>query len=518
MKWLRWLACLFLFCVVGTSRAHIGSPDVFYEGAIGPYPAHVTIRMPVVVPGRAQILVRTDTNSPVEVSFRPLFVGSAVTNAPPADIGHLVPGETNLYTGDLWLMTFGGYSIEVKMRGAAGEGAVEIPVNSVALKQMPMPRAMGIILSALGVLLVLGGAAIVKGAASDSTIAPGVAAGKRERRKGWIAGSVTLFIVTGALVLGALWWKLDERQFREQLNSTNPPKLSAETRVEGSQRILRLTLGDAALDSDGLLRLLPDHDKLVHLFLIRQDARDAFAHLHPIRKGNAAFEVALPPLPAGRYDIFCDLTLENSGLSTTATNVVELPPPVAENVSFQRIKILDADPDDSWAASPNATLPPMGTATNAVFQFADGGRVVWKAHGPLRARQDAGLQFEVTDAAGNPARLEPYMGMISHAAVLRADNGVFAHLHPAGNFSMAAQRFYESKLAVENAACAPPGTSLPANAEHSIAGHGNHISSGENSTISLPYEFPTAGNYRVWVQIKTGGRVLTAVFDAMVSG
>ena len=76
--------------------------------------------------------------------------------------------------------------------------------------------------------------------------------------------------------------------------------------------------------------------------------------------------------------------------------------------------------------------------------------------------------------------------------------------------STKARGFYEGKLAIENAACAPPETSLPANAAHSIAGHGNHISSGENSTISLPYEFPTAGEYRVWVQIKTGGRVVTA--------
>ncbi|HZV35332.1 MAG TPA: hypothetical protein VFB72_12230, partial [Verrucomicrobiae bacterium] len=270
------------------------------------------------------------------------------------------------------------------------------------------------------------------------------------------------------------------------------------------------------LDWNGWLKLLPDHGKLLHLFLIRHDSRDAFAHLHPIRKGGATFEVAVPPLPAGSYDIFCDLTLESSGLSTTATNVIKLP--VAENISSQRFATsLDSDPDDSWAGSTNSALPPMGSATNTVFTLPDGGRVIWKAHGPLRAREDAALQFEVLDADGHPAQLESYMGMLSHAAVLRSDGGVFAHLHPSGNYSMAAQMFYENKLAVENPACAAPGTTLPAAAQQ-YAVHAHHAAAGTTSTISLPYEFPTAGNYRVWVQIKTGGHVQTAVFDANVEG
>jgi hypothetical protein len=39
---------------------------------------------------------------------------------------------------------------------------------------------------------------------------------------------------------------------------------------------------------------------------------------------------------------------------------------------------------------------------------------------------------------------------------------------------------------------------------------------GGSSFISLPYEFPTPGDYRVWVQIKTDGQVKTAVFDTTV--
>ena len=45
------------------------------------------------------------------------------------------------------------------------------------------------------------------------------------------------------------------------------------------------------------------------------------------------------------------------------------------------------------------------------------------------------------------------MGMTSHAAVLRSDGRVFAHLHPAGNFSMAAQMIFNAKLAKETGSC-----------------------------------------------------------------
>jgi hypothetical protein len=34
--------------------------------------------------------------------------------------------------------------------------------------------------------------------------------------------------------------------------------------------------------------------------------------------------------------------------------------------------------------------------------------------------------------------------------------------------------------------------------------------------LGLPYEFPTEGNYRLWVQIKIAGRVRTAIFDTTV--
>jgi hypothetical protein len=35
--------------------------------------------------------------------------------------------------------------------------------------------------------------------------------------------------------------------------------------------------------------------------------------------------------------------------------------------------------------------------------------------------------------------------------------------------------------------------------------------------ITFPYAFPKGGDYRIWVQVKRGGRILTGAFDASVA-
>ena len=268
---------------------------------------------------------------------------------------------------------------------------------------------------------------------------------------------------------------------------------------------MQLEVGKEFFKHNNRAGLIPDHGKLMHLFLVRDGSRDAFAHLHPIRKKDYTFEVALPPLPEGRYDIFCDLTFEG-GISSTATNSILLPPVSGGTWTPGK---LERDPDDSWAATPTA----VNSTTDNTFRLPDGTQIVWQPHPPLRVNQDASLHFSVIDTNGAPLALEPYMGMLSHAAVLRDDGAVFAHLHPSGNFSMAAQMFFADKLASPTDAAMSDMPNMPG-MNHSM----HHMQMGNtNSTVTLPYQFPAPGNYRIWVQFKTGDRVLTGVFDAQVS-
>lgn len=499
------VAFLILCCRV---QAHVGSPDVFYEGPIGPYNVHVTVRMPTVVPGKAEIIVRTEGDQPATVTYCPIYSRAAISNAPPADAAMPVPGETNLYSGELWLMTFGAYSIEIKLHGSKGDGSLEVPVNSVALSQMPLPSFLGKLLIVLAAVLFFGGIAIVAAAARDSELAPGSPVSDRARNKGRIAAVVTCFILVFILFYGNKWWRSEEQIFQSQLQKGSAPDLTATVRTIGSQRVLKIALAKNSSDSGDPVDLLPDHGKLLHCFLVRDGARDAFAHLHPIRKAGKAFEVNLPPLPPGKYEIFCDLTFEKSGFSATATNMVDLPAIPAGNVSADA-DIPARDPDDSWAGAATNALPPVGAATNRTFTFPNGDRITWKSSAVTRAHHDAALQFEITDASGHPIELEPYMGMLSHAAILRNDGQVFAHLHPAGNFSMAAQYYFENKL------CGETGSGLVPVMNHAALQKVGGTTGP--ALVSIPYEFPTSGPYRIWTQFKTHGEILTAVFDTSVA-
>jgi hypothetical protein len=492
-----------------SAQAHIGSPDVFHDGLIGPYPARITIRMPNVVPGRAEISVRVETNEAVQVSFLPLYSSTAVKNAPPPDIGRMVEGENNLYAGELWLMGFGAYSVEVRIKGARGEGVAQIPVTSVAVRQLPMPSVLGKVLLFLAASLVVGGIGIAGAAGREAALLPGISPGKSEHRKGILAAASATVIFVLAVVGGRHWWNAEENDFRRHLREGAWPDLAADVRVEGDQRILRLEVGKQTFKSNYKPALIPDHGKLMHLFLVRQGSHDAFAHLHPILKERYTFEVVVPPLPEGRYVIYSDLTFEG-GASSTASSSILLPSIPAAGESAQATLLRDAD--DSWASQLGETLPASGNDSPA-YRLPDGTQVVWKSRKPLRANEDASLRFEVINAAGERAALEPYMGMLCHAVVLRGDGTVFAHLHPVGNFSMAAQSFFESKLDREASAGLGNNELVSKQEEHGI--HHGHAG-GAVSPVYLPYEFPEAGEYRIWVQFKTDDRVLTANFDVQV--
>jgi hypothetical protein len=110
-----------------------------------------------------------------------------------------------------------------------------------------------------------------------------------------------------------------------------------------------------------------------------------------------------------------------------------------------------------------------------------------------------------------PSTLEPYMGMAGHAVVEREEGSVFVHLHPSGTVSMASQMAFAMRQ---------PGDSVKGllgkrlNAiEHSTMS----VQAPVAGSVSFPYAFPKPGRYRIWVQVKKNGRILTGAFDVPVN-
>src|ERR1700756_257201 len=88
-----------------TALAHVGSPDVFYEGDAGPYHLLVTVRPPAMIPGVAEVEVRSTSGNVNGIQIVPVYVTEKDQGYPPApDVMQAVPGDPQSFTGKVWLM------------------------------------------------------------------------------------------------------------------------------------------------------------------------------------------------------------------------------------------------------------------------------------------------------------------------------------------------------------------------------------------------------------------------------
>ena len=508
-----------------TTSAHVGTSNAYFDGAAGPYGVRVIVRTPGVIPGLAQASVRILTGEGVErVTVRPLRSDVGLEGAPPPDVAVPVRGERGLYSAELWLMTAGSYSVEVGVAGAEGEGTVFVPVLAVAERLLVMDPAFGVGLAAVGLFLFVGAVTIVGAAVRESVLERGAEPDVRSRWKGRFA-MAGFTIVLGAFVGGGwIWWDAVDAAYRSRMY--RPWSTTAEVSATGGTRLLSLTIDDAdwrAIEGLPDAGLLPDHGKLMHMFLVRAGDLSAFAHVHPVREGRDRFIVPVPPLPAGRYRIYADIVLEN-GFAPTLVDAVHVPlaepaptgqSPVAGGAGTEDDDLLPAgpvpDPDDSWA-----TLLPHGASRSASYTLPSGRTVRWERSGLLGVDEETTLRFFVTEPDGSPSALEPYMGMLSHAAVLRNDGSVFVHLHPAGSINLTAQmRFAQVEGARPAASPATEGGRGGSTPGDSHAGQ-RHAVPPAASAVTFPFVFPEPGSYRIVVQVRVAAEVETAAFDVEV--
>jgi hypothetical protein len=199
----------------------------------------------------------------------------------------------------------------------------------------------------------------------------------------------------------------------------------------------------------------------VHLIIVRRDL-GVILHEHPHVRPSGDFSADVGSLPPGPYKI-----------------VVDVYPASGPQPNFQLFSALTRPGSYTPAA-----LPPL-----AHVETVDG--VTFTLHGTphLRAIQPDFLHFTVTDH-GKPATFTPWFGALAHAIFFRRATLDYFHTH----------------------VCAPGATGCT-----SVFGAAKVT--GQSATpgkLDVGVLVPVAGTWRLFLQCKVDGRILTAPFTLQV--
>ncbi|MCY7358756.1 MAG: hypothetical protein LH609_15115 [Rudanella sp.] len=524
------------------SFAHIGSAGVVVQKQVGKYQVLVQVQPPDVVPGTAKVSVFVEQGRVSSVQGRPVYFFAGDEGAPTSD--ELPSIGTNRFAGDVWLMESGSSSIQLTLDGPDGKAEVVVPVMAVATATRDMPAGTGAGLAIMGLLLLVMMITIIGASNADGV---GVISPRRRLMGMGIGGVILVLILTG----GRSWWNSKADEYRTY-QLYKPVPLITSAVPQNGQTVLTIQPDTTGFSENWNRRrdfnlLIPDHGKLMHAFIVRLDqGMDAFAHLHPERTDSLHFKALLPQLPGGRYLLFADVVYR-SGYAETLTDTLDLP--AIKQSPEQAAFVRPTDPDDSFLITER-----MGVKQDAVgklhldnnmvacgkpgasMKLSDGSTMVWtdKPGKVLEAGTLYNLKFAIADPTGKAATLEPYLGMGGHAAILRSDGTVYIHLHPIGTYSMAAEESLNRRIADTSRTIAKISTArfrdsidtyisqlktMPEAQKNKLLkaemGTMNHPMSTNNMVV-FPYAFPRAGHYRIWVQVKRNGNVLTGAFDTQV--
>ena len=201
----------------------------------------------------------------------------------------------------------------------------------------------------------------------------------------------------------------------------------------------------------------------VHVILVRQDL-GAIVHHHP------------PVGPDGRIDD--EVTFPTGGRYRM---VIDLYPALAGPLrNFQLFRWITV------GGKPPAAPPPATGSTVTV----DGDHFVLRSRPRLRAIEAAFLTFSVTDAGGKPARFTPWYGALAHAIFFRKGSLDYFHTHVCG-----------------------PGTTGCTSILGATRVTGSSTAPG---VLRVGVLLPVAGTWRLFLQCRIDGHVVTAPFTLVV--
>jgi hypothetical protein len=545
MKYLLSILIIFVFATK-ISFAHIGSPGVVMQGKAGAYQLTVNVMPPDVIPGVAKVTVFVQGEAISAVHARAIYYRTGDEGAPKPDELLPVEGQPGQFAGEVWMMVTGSSSVQLMVEGDKGKGEMIVPVVAVSTATRDLPASTGYLLGGLGLFLVILLVTIFGASVSDGLTPKGEEINSKRKRNRRIGFTVGLLCSTALLYGGNAWWQSWANDYKQYMY--RPMQAVSTIEEKDSTLYLKFMIDTSDAQRIGSVSyVVPDHGKMMHLFILRIPEMDAFAHLHPQRLDSVTFTSILPSLPKGKYLIFADIVYL-SGYTETIKDTLH----ISADISDHNRKL---DKDDAYAFAMPANLvdanPPPGEEDNFFIcgkpgtgvKLKDGSTMVWEGQKDESMYEGVlyNLQFAVYAPDGTPAKLDPYLGMGGHAAIIRNDGNVYMHMHPGGTVNMASQTLLNKRLSdTAKLAIYPTDTKafrdsvdnwmkylygLPANTLDSLLltdmpfehNAGMEMDGETHSNmLQFPYQFPSAGQYRIWVQVKHNGQILTAAFDKWI--
>jgi hypothetical protein len=203
----------------------------------------------------------------------------------------------------------------------------------------------------------------------------------------------------------------------------------------------------------------------VHLILVRDDLAYIIHEHPPIGPNGKLTQTVTFPAP-GPYHVLVD--------------VYPLLPGIAPNFQLTQ----NVDVTGPYHAQP---VPPYHPV-----QVVDGYRFVMHPHPPLHAIQAQFIQVDVTDPAGRPVTFTPWFGALAHAIFFRHGTLDYFHTH----------------ICAPNA---PNCGTLAGVRASAVTGH-----STAPGKLTIGALLPTPGTWRLFLQMKLGGKIVTAPFTLQV--
>jgi len=477
--------------------ADIGHLNYIFEGKAFDKPIRIIIKTPGVVPGLADIIVKSFDQDFDKILVTPIVWKEANTNgrnslgngpqgAPPADIMIPILGERNTSQAELWLMDFGAYNIQIEFFKNNQSEIINIPINSIANQITPMTKSTSVILFLLMVLLIAGLSNIITIGYRESTLINIADLDSKTIQKSYYVQFLSLIFICFVLYFGNNWWKITEKSFMKNL--FKPLDNQVNIINNDKQNILQIMITDDAWKDGRISDFIPDHGKIMHLYLLNENF-EQLCHLHPKRssKTHGLFEVVIPPIEYGRYFIYIDVTLE-SGSNQTLKNIIEYYP---KNIKKQQdIYYLKIDQDDSF----------IKERSSYYFKWLNSSKT-------YNINDEINLNFQMLDTLNRPTIIEPYIQMGGHGAIVDSSGTVFIHIHPIGTISMASQELYDKEYNLQKSEICYfglPDSSIKDYTEDSF----------KNSFLSFPpIIIDNPGKYFLWIQGKSNNEIITQKFE-----